>query len=199
MKLLYRYLLKQFAKHYLTVAAAFIAIYLLVDFFEKIDNFSSAGKSIWLALQFFLLNVPFILDQLGPVLLLLAGLITLGILNQGNELNALKAGGIPLAKIIRPLLMGGFLVTLLFFVSAQWLLPHTKQAASSIWDEQVKGKLPLGIYRNGRYYYKGKEGFYSFERRDKRQLIFDNFSYSRWDEAFNSRSLLSASKARWDE
>ncbi|MFV0438242.1 MAG: LptF/LptG family permease [Desulfopila sp.] len=198
MKLLDRYLLRQFTRHFLLVAAGFIAIYLLVDFFEKIDNFTSAGKSIWLAMQFFLLNIPFILDQLGPILIFLSGVITLGILNQTNELNALKAGAIPLAKIVRPILMGGLLLTGLFFVAAQWVLPFTMPAASSIWDQQVRGKLPLGIYRNGRYYYKGEEGFYSFRRENVADLAFDDFSYSCWDQNYNTKSLLTAARAHWD-
>ena len=196
-KLLDRYLLSQFIKHYLTVAAGFISIYLLIDFFEKIDNFTSNGKSIWLALKFFLLNVPFILDQLAPILTLLAGIITLGILNHTHELNALKACGIPLAKIIRPLLVGGLLATSVFFCAAQWLLPYTIPAASAIWDGEIKGRLPLGIFRNGRYYYRGAEGFYSFERPDRKALKFKNFSYSEWDEKYNTRSLLSAGRANW--
>jgi len=198
-KLLDTYLLRQFIRYYITVAAGFIAIYLLVDFFEKIDNFTSAGKSFGLAMKFFLLNIPFIIDQLGPILILLSGVITLGILNHSNELNALKAGGIPLAKIVRPILLGGLILTGLFFAAAQWLLPYTMPAASTIWDQQVKGKLPLGIYRNGRYYYKGVEGFYSFERKDKKQLVFTNFSYSCWDKDYNTKSLLTAAKAHWDE
>lgn len=199
MKLLDRYLLKQFARHYLTVAAGFISIYFLVDFFEKIDNFTSAGKSLGLAMKFFMLNIPFIIDQLSPILILLSGIITLGIINNSNELNALKAGGIPLAKIVSPLLLGGLLLTGIFFVAAQWLLPYTVPAASAIWDQQVKGKLPLGIYRNGRYYYKGMEGFYSFERRNLKNMQFQNFSYSTWDANYNTKALLTAENAQWDE
>jgi len=198
-KLLDRYLLKQFTRHYLTVAAGFLAIYLLVDFFEKIDNFTSAGKSIGLAMKFFMLNIPFIIDQLSPILILLSGIITLGIINHSNELNALKAGGIPLAKIVRPLLIGGLLLTGIFFVAAQWLLPYTVPAASAIWDQQVKGKLPLGIFRNGRYYYKGTEGFYSFERRNLKNMQFQNFSYSKWDTDYNTKTLLTAEQAQWNE
>lgn len=199
MKLLDKYLLGQFTKHFCTVTVAFVAIYLLVDFIEKFDNFTKAGKSFWLAMKFFMLNVPFIIDQLGPILILLSGVITLGILNHSHELNALKAGGIPLAKIIRPIFIGAFLLTATFLAAAQWLLPYTIPTASSIWNEQVRGKLPLGILRNGRYYYKGSEGFYSFERKNSKNRVFTNFSYSKWDENYNTKSLLVAETAKWSD
>jgi lipopolysaccharide export system permease protein len=197
-KLLDRYLLRQFIQHFFTVTIAFVAIYLLVDFIEKFDNFSRAGKSLGLATRYFLLNIPFIVDQLGPVLILLSGVISLGILNHTHELTALKAGGIPLKMIVRPLLMGAAACTLFSLAAAQWLLPMTISMTNTIWYEQVKGKVPLGIYRNGRYYFKGHEGFYSFEWPNPKLMVFKNFSYSRWNDDYNVGSLVAATWAKWN-
>lgn len=199
MKLLDKYLLKQFVKHFFTVNVAFASIYLLVDFIEKFDDFTRAGKPLSLALKFFLLNIPFVVDQLGPILILLSGVISLGILNHTNELTALKAGGIPLKKIVQPFIAGGMLLTLLMLAAAQWLLPYTITTTNEIWHEQVQGKLPLGIYRNGRYYYKGIEGFYSFQWPNRKKLLFKNLSYSRWDENYNAKALITAKYAKWSE
>ena len=102
--------------------ASFIAIYVLIDFFEKIDNFLEKGKTMGLVLQFFLLNIPFIVEQMGPVCILLAGVVTLGILNHSNELIALKAGGVPLRKITTPILASGLLFTMLFLAMSQFVL-----------------------------------------------------------------------------
>ena len=198
MKLLTRYLLRQYIKHYLTVTTGFIAVYLLIDFIEKFDNFTKAGKSFGLAIEYFILNIPFIIDQLGPVLILLSGVISLGILNHTNELRALKAGGIPLRLIVRPLLIGAAACTFLSFSAAQWLLPVTVAKTNAIWYEQVKGKLPLGIFRNGRYYYKGKDGFYSFEWPNVKTFTFKNFSYSRWNDDYTVASVIAANWASWD-
>jgi len=198
MKLLNRYILGQFIRQFLTVAVALVALYLLVDFIEKFDKFTQTGKPLSLALEYFSLNIPFVVDQLGPVLILLSGVISLGLLNHSNELRALKAGGIPLKLIVRPLLWGGIGCTLLGLGAAQWLLPHTISTTNSIWYEQVQGKVPLGIFRNGRYYFKGKEGFYSFEWPNPQAYAFSNFSYSRWNESFGVGELVVAQWAIWN-
>jgi lipopolysaccharide export system permease protein len=198
LNLLTRYLLLRFTKNLITVASGFVAIYLLVDFFEKIDNFNEHGGTLSLALQFFLLNIPFILDQLGPVLILLAGVITFGVLNHSNELRALKAGGIPLTGIISPLLIGALITTTLFFLNAQFILPKTVSTTNHIWYEQLHDKVPLGIYRSGRYYYKGAEGFYSFRWNNTDTFSFSNFSYSQWGEGYYLKYLLSAREAVWE-
>jgi lipopolysaccharide export system permease protein len=181
------------------VAAAFVAIYILIDFFEKIDNFIEADKSIGLIFKFFILSIPFIIDMLGPILILLSGVISLGMLNHNNELTAMMAGGIHLRTIITPILIGSIVFTMLFLAMAQWLLPHTIAATNTIWHEKVKGMVPLGTYRNGRYYYKGKEGFFSFAKPYPDKNIFFDFSYSNWNKDHKLETLVTAKKAEWDE
>jgi lipopolysaccharide export system permease protein len=197
--LLNRYILTQFIRIFCTISAGFASIYILIDFFEKIDNFMDADKPVSMVIKFFILNIPFIIDQLGPVLILLSGVITLGLLNHHHELTALKSGGIPLRSIVKPLLIGGSLCTLLFLFMAQWLLPVTIASTNTIWYENVKGMVPLGIFRNGRYYYKGQEGFYSFARPYPNKAIFFNFSYSTWTKSYNLKSLNSAEFAEWKD
>lgn len=195
MILLNRYLVGQYIKNFITVAVGFIAIYFLIDFFDKIDHFTGAGKSLGVALSYFSLNIPFILDQLGPVLILLAGVITLGILNHNHELLALKAGGIPLKTIVKPILFASLCTTILYMAMAQWILPLTISASDRVWYETVQGKVPLGAHRNGRYYYKGSKGFYSFEWNDPGKYIFRNFSYSTWNKEYQLKTMIASNKA----
>ncbi len=197
MNLLSRYIITQFIRNFLVVTVAFVAIYILVDFFEKIDKFMETGQSIWLVLQFFILSIPFIIDMLGPVLILLAGVISLGVLSHNNELTAMMAGGIHLRTIINPILIGALLLTMLFLAMAQWVLPKTVSTTNTIWYENVKGMVPLGIYRNGRYYYKGKEGFYSFVRPWPKRNVFLDFSYSSWNPEHKLETLVSSKSAEW--
>ena len=197
MNLLSRYILTQFIRNFLVVTIAFVAIYILVDFFEKIDKFMETGQSVGLVFQFFVLSIPFIIDMLGPVLILLAGVISLGVLSHNNELTAMMAGGIHLRTVINPILIGGLLLTMLFLAMAQWVLPKTVSATNTIWYENVKGMVPLGIYRNGRYYYKGKEGFYSFVRPWPKRNVFLDFSYSSWNDDHKLESLVSSKSAEW--
>lgn len=198
MILLHRYILTHFFRNLGLILASFISIYLLIDFFEKIDNFLEKGKSFTLIGQYFLFNIPFIIDMMSPVCILLAGVVTLGVLNHSNELIALKACGIPLKKITMPIIGAAMACILLFLTMAQMVLPHTVSTTNYIWNREVKGKTPLGIYRNGRYYYRGQDGFYSFARPDPQKNVFNNFSYTVWKEGYETRTLIAAQTALWD-
>ena len=179
--------------------ASFISIYLLIDFFEKIDSFLEKGKSIGLIAQFFLYNIPFILDMMSPVCILLAGVVTLGVLNHSNELIALKACGIPLKKITTPIIGAAVACVLLFLAMTQMVLPKTVAATNRIWHKEVKGKVPLGIYRNGRYYYRGQDGFYSFARTDPHKSSFNFFSYTGWNKEYQLNKLIVAQSTDWNK
>jgi len=198
MILLYRYILVHFMRNLVLIMAGFTSLYLLIDFFEKIDDFMEKGKSLALVAKFFLANIPFILDLMSPVCILLAGVVTLGVLNHSNELIALKACGIPLKKIILPIIGAGMTCIFLFLAMAQMVLPTTISLTNEIWNKEVRGKVPLGIYRNGRYYYRGVEGFYSFARPDKTVDRFQNFSYTIWSKKYAAQTLITAEFASWD-
>lgn len=197
MKKLHSYILGQFIKNISTLIAAFIAIYLLIDFFEKIDNFMEKDKSMSLVAKFFIYNIPFILEQMGPVCILLAGVITLGVLNHNNELIALKSCGTPLRKIVTPIVVAGAVFSMLLLGISQFILPKTVAITNKIWNEEIKGMVPLGIYRNGRYYYQSDNVFYSFARPDPKKHSFLDFSYSTWDDEHRLTSLIAAKKAIW--
>lgn len=197
MMLLDRYLLTQFFKHLFLVLASLVAIYLLVNFFERIDNFLEAGKSAGLLARYLLLKIPLMCEQLLPVGLLLAGVITLGLLNHNHELVALKAGGIPVTRITRPIITGAVFVTLLFLANSQWLIPPTAAATNRIWFEEVKQEIPRGIERNGKTFFRGEEGIYSFSRPDPLQNNFHAFSYTAWNEKFEAVLVLFARQAEF--
>ncbi len=198
MKLLDRYLIAQFAKNLLLVLCSLLAIYLLIDFFERVDNFFEAKKSVGLAVEYLFLKVPFMFEQLVPVCILLAGIITLGILNHHFEFMALMASGISVPRIIRPLLVAACLTTLLAAAIGEWILPATMAETNKIWYEEVNRRVSKGIIRDGRTYFKGEEGIYSFIRPNAGKHEFRDFSYTSFDEQYNLKALLTAKRARWE-
>lgn len=194
-----RYLLKQFCKNMLLMLTAFTAIYILVDFFERIDEFIQAGKPMSLAARYFFLKIPFMVDQIIPVSILLAGVITLGLLNHNGELLALKAGGIYMSRVTIPIVIGASLFTLLALVNSEWFLPPTLADTNRILYEEVRGERPRGIARNNRFFYNGSKGFYSFIRPAPLRTIYESFSYASWDREYRLQELLTAASAQWEQ
>ncbi|OKY74235.1 MAG: hypothetical protein BM485_14510 [Desulfobulbaceae bacterium DB1] len=200
MKLLDRYIFKQFFMNLLLVLASLVAIYLLVDFFERIDNFSEAGKPFTLALTYFLLKIPLIYDQMAPVCILLAGVVTLGLLGKNRELMSLNAGGISLFRIVLPIMAASLLFTLFTVAAAQWLLPKSNTRMNEIWYQEVTQQVAKGIVRKGRVFHKGENGFYTLKLPDPQKHHFTQFIYTGWDESHRNITIfLTAKGASWSE
>lgn len=195
--LLDRYLYGQFTKNLLLVGGSLVALYLLVDFFEKVDNFVEAGQSATLALHYLLLKIPLIIVQLLPVCLLLAAVITLGVLNHQRELLALKAGGLSLRRIINPIIGATLICTGLNLAANEWLLPETLGAANRIWYEEVKKTKAQGIVRQGQVFYKGKEGIYTFKRPGETTRQLADFNYTAWGADYGLAEQIIAARATW--
>lgn len=198
MILLDRYLFKEFAKNLLLVLAALLTVYLLIDFFERIDDFVEGGKSLGLAAKYFVLKIPLIIEQLTPVIILLGGIIVLGLLNHNGEILALKAVGIHTFRITFPITGTAVIFTLLTLAFAEWIVPPTTANTNAIFYEQVRQEKPRGILRKNRFYYKDEQGFYSFEKHELNDNRFDFFIFTSWDENYRLDTFLTADSALWD-
>jgi len=197
MILLDRYLFKQFSRKLLLVLAALVTIYLLIDFFERIDNFIEAQKSFGLAAKYFLLKTPLIIEQLIPIIILLGGIIVLGLLNHHGEILALKAVGIHTFRITVPITVTAIAFSLLTLAFAEWIVPPATAHTNKILYEEVRQETPGGILRENRFYYKDHNGFYSFEEHDQKKNSFQNFIFTSWNVDYSLDMFLTAESAFW--
>ncbi len=198
MRLLDRYIFKQFAKNLLLVLAVLLTVYLLIDFFERIDDFIERGVKLGLAVQYFALKIPFIIEEMTPVIILLGGIIVLGLLNHNGEILALKAVGIHTFRITFPITATAVVFTLVILAFAEWVVPATTASTNAIFYEQVRQEKPSGILRNNRFFYKDEQGFYSFEKHELSDKRFDFFIFTKWDENYRLDTFLTADSAFWN-
>lgn len=138
MSILDRYLVREIIKHFAIVLVAGSGIYLVVDFFENVDNFLAAGLTVMRMFQFLQLKLPLITAQITPVGILLAVLITFGLMNKNNEIIALKSGGMSVYFFIRPIFAVGLFFTVFLFLVSEIAVPVTISKANDIYREEVK-------------------------------------------------------------
>ncbi len=138
MSILDRYIIVEVIKHFAMVLIAGTGIYLVVDFFENVDNFLAAGLTVMRMLQFLQLKLPLITAQITPVGILLAVLITFGLMNKNNEIIALKSGGMSVYSLIRPIFYVGLFSTIFLFLISEIMVPLTIAKANDIYRVEVK-------------------------------------------------------------
>lgn len=148
MTIISRYIRLEMLKYFGMVLMMVVVIYLVVDFIEKIDNFMEAGVGLGSALQFFVFKIPSILTQVIPIATLLAVLIALGLMARNNELIALRAGGVGLIALTRPVAHFGLLALLMVIALSEIIAPLTNVGANRIWLERVKHRRAAATPQN---------------------------------------------------
>lgn len=105
MKIIYRYIFKEFFESFVFGLAVFSSILLLDQVFQLINLFLSKGISLFIVAKLFLLILPNILTLTIPMSCLFAILLAYGRLSEDNEITALRSSGIGYAWFTAPLLV----------------------------------------------------------------------------------------------
>jgi len=136
MSIIHRYITREIVKYFSVVLCIVIAVYLAVDFFEKIDNFMEVNLPLARSVEFFLYKIPFIIAQITPIAILLGVVITFGLMNRHNEILAVKGGGGSTGYMFKPALVIGVVLSVFLFFFSELVVPVTVSRSNWIWHHR---------------------------------------------------------------
>ncbi len=142
MPILFRYLLREFAKIFFMCFAGLMTIYLVIDFFEKVRRFLRYDAE-WLdVLVYFILKMPGISYQIAPLAILMATLLTLGLFSRNHEITAMRSCGISLAWITSPFLAFAVGIALILLLFSSTVIPLAANKAEDIRAVRIEKRPP---------------------------------------------------------
>jgi lipopolysaccharide export system permease protein len=192
-----RYLLREFLVLFLPIVLAFVLLYLLVDFFDRLDGLLKNHATAWAALRYFLFKIPLIVTQTLPPAALAAMLISLGMLARRNEITALRASGVSLLQTAAPLLMFAVLICLGALAWNETVVPYCTRQSEYINIVEIRKRPLRGILNEREVWYHGANGFYNIDNVDSRRGTLFGLRIYRTDPAFNLVSIVEVPTARW--
>lgn len=157
MEIIKKYLRREFLKTLFTILAAFISIYLIVEFFERVDDLVEHHASLYDSIRYFAFKLPLIVSQVTPFAVLLATILTFAILSKNSELVAMRASGISLMEISSPVIALSLLISLFMFIGNEHIVPYTNQKFNYLFDTKIRKKQPRGIFRTNKIWYHGED------------------------------------------
>ena len=199
MKILDRYLIVEFSRNLLFIAACFISLFLIIDFFEKTRMFLSNHATFQQMAAHFLYRIPMILSQTLPAAVLLASLIVFGYLSRHNEITAMKANGISLYRLSLPILLISSAVCILVFFLSEWVTPYTNERAEHIRLIEVQKQKSLGSFKQDQIWYRGQKGIYNFRLFDVQSSTIRGITIYYLDQKMNLLRRLDAERGEWKE
>lgn len=145
MRLLDRYVIRNFVQAYLYCIAGFFSIWLIFDVSDNISTFLDDRISMGTVARYYLTQVPQILVVLLPVSLLLALLFCLGRMSRANEIVSMLTAGVSVPRVLLPLFVIGLLTTLGSAALNYSLAPHADLARKTVLEDPHSRRSELGI------------------------------------------------------
>ena len=180
------------------IVSSFLVLLLVFTLFELLGDILR-NQIPALVVAAYLLNVsPYLLYSVAPLIMLLAVLITFGLMNRSNEITAIKATGTSIYRIVTPVLAAAAVLAAGLFFADQFYLPHTNQRQEAL-HNQIKGKPPQTYLRPDRRWIFGQHNdiyYYQFFDADRDQ--FANLTIFQLNPAtFAITRRIHADRAHW--
>jgi len=192
-----KYLYREFFKLLFVSLLAFIAIYIMVHFFGKVDNFIEASVPKGVIIRYLLYLLPYIVVQMLPAAVLIASIIMLCLLRKNNEVTALKACGIKLFDFLRPIFLLGFVLSLGLFVFSETVVPYASSRANELWAVYVEKRGARGTHGRDQIWYKSKNAIYWIARFDPGKGVMYGPTFYFFDPTFHLLKRIDARVAVW--
>jgi lipopolysaccharide export system permease protein len=110
-----------------------------------LDLLIGSGIPAWTVFQLFVVGLGWMVILSVPCGVLVASLMTFGRLSQDNEITALRASGVHLARILLPALASSVIVAVALALFNNYILPETNYAFAGLRQEVYRQRPTAGI------------------------------------------------------
>ncbi len=156
MGVLERYIARTWLRLLMLCLGGFVALYLVIDLIEKIPRFLRAGGVAGDIIQYFIWKFPEMISRTATFSILMATLLTLGMLSRDSEIIAMRSCGVSLLRISLPMLTLGFIASILLLVNAELVLPQSYAHTEMIDRVKIKKKGERVTFKRNNIWFRSK-------------------------------------------
>jgi len=204
-RILDEYVVREFLNMFFLVLLAFVLLILVFTVFDLLGDILR-NHIAWTTVGEYLVNLtPSMLYQIAPLAVLIAVLVTFGVLNRNSEIIAMKATGISLYRLVIPIVaISAILAASLFFFD-EYYLPQANQKQEAL-RNIIKGRPPQTVLHPEHNWIFGEPRpgeparifYYQFFDRDRDE--FANLSIFEFDPStFALSRRIFATRVFWDQ
>jgi lipopolysaccharide export system permease protein len=132
MKILDRYLVKQFIQTIFFGLIAFTLIFVVIDMMENLDDFIDQNVAAPVILHYYLVFSPDIIKLITPIAVLFGALFTAGKAAQLSEITAIKASGVSMYRFMLPFVITAFFISIFSIYFAGYIVPMANKTKLNI-------------------------------------------------------------------
>ncbi|HZL52841.1 MAG TPA: LPS export ABC transporter permease LptG [Terracidiphilus sp.] len=143
-RILDEYVVREFLNTFLLVLTGFVLLMLVFTFFDLVGDILRNHIPLATVGAYLVNLTPDMLYQIAPLAVLIAALVTFGVLNRNSEIIAMKATGISLYRLVIPIVSIAAILSVSLFLFDQYYLPQANRRQEAL-RNTIKGRPPQTV------------------------------------------------------
>jgi len=182
MKKLDIYLLKKFIVNLFIAVSGWIVLFIIINMIEQVSKFIDNEATIQQFVLYYVYFIPYIISLTLPIAMLLAVLFAVSNLAQHNEIIAQLSSGISLYKILTPLFIAAFVISIGSIFFDEFVVPEANQKRLDLDRYEIRknprntGKINNNINVQDTENRKMTVKYFNGRRNEGREVSFQTFS-----------------------
>jgi LPS export ABC transporter permease LptG len=204
-RLLDAYVVREFFGMFLLVLASFVMLMLVFTFFELIGDIVRNHIALATVGDYLFNLAPSMVYTITPLAVLIAALVTFGVLNRNSEIVAMKATGISLYRLVIPIISISAVLAVCLFLFDDYYLPLANRRQEAL-RSTIKGRPPQTFVHPEEKWmfgqsHPGEQGhIFYYQFFDPDNNAFANLSIFEFNPStFALSRRIFASRVVWDE
>jgi len=203
-RILDEYVIRQFLNTFFLVLSGFVLLMLVFTFFELVGDIIHNRIPLTVVGAYLVNLTPNMIYTIAPLAVLIAVLVTFGVLNRNSEIIAMKATGISLYRLVIPIVAIAVILAVSLFLFDEFYLPQANRKQEAL-HSTIKGHPPQTFLNPERQWIFGQSHtgepdhifYYQFFDRDRQE--FANMSVFELDPTtFAVSRRIFAARVLWD-
>lgn len=199
MKIITRYITYEFLRYFASCLFIFLFLYLVIDFIQKIDNFSEAEVSAGFAFLYFIYKIPRIIVEMIPVAALISTIGMLCLMKKNNEIMAMRACGIDILRVSGIVIIISICLIVASFLISETIVPHTISQSNKIWKVEVEKQDPEQFYGSSEIWYRSSGSIYWIQYFDSKNNTMRKPSFYFFDDHFSLKKRIHGKMGTWED
>jgi lipopolysaccharide export system permease protein len=140
LKILDKYILRQFLSTFFFVVLILVAVIVVIDLTEKTDKYVKANLTSGQILSYYGDFIPWIANLLSPITIFIATVYVCARMAAHTEVIAILGSGVSFRRMLVPYFIGASIIAAISFVLNGWIIPNSNKSRVAFEVQYLRSK-----------------------------------------------------------
>jgi len=140
LKLLDKYILKNFLSTFFFVVLILVAVIVVIDITEKTDKYVKAGLTTLQILAYYRDFIPWVANLIAPITIFIATVYVCARMAGHTEIIAILGSGVSFIRMMVPYFVGALIVAIITFILNGWIIPNASKSRLAFEVQYLQNK-----------------------------------------------------------